>query len=407
MSRIQMGVWLTVTGILHSMRMWLITTAFAFSPLAVVGQPVTDDDPFRGEPLGLRPQVEIRAMIDGGPELTMPRSVLADSLHIYVLDPASFGVHRFDRAGAWLSTIGAEGDGPGEFRRLDGMGWRSDTLWVSDGRLARLSFFDRDGVLLRSVRLSVADGSVSWRPSGVLGARITGSFGLSPDLAAATDSIPIAVFDEDGTVADTLAWRITGRGVVSFRTASRQSSLQYPFDRRGLMAFDPRRRWLYLATWRVGATGADRLELVRITAAGDTAARMTLPLGRIPVSARDVRSYARAQYEERPERMRSGLSVEDMVQAFLRHHENPSETHVDAMIASEEGTLWLRKTDRTADGAPQRWAGYEPDAGFLGFVQFPPGHQLLAAADGLLWTRGEGAFGLPTITGWEIARRTP
>lgn len=402
-----MGARFNVARVRHSMWMSLIPSAFAFSPLAAVGQAVVDDDPFRGEPLGLRPQVEIRATFEEGPELTMPRGVLADSAHIYVLDPAALGVHRFDRAGAWLSTIGAEGDGPGEFRRLDGMGWRSDTLWVSDGRLGRLSFFDRNGVFKRSVRLSVTDGSVIWRPSGVLGARIMGSFGLTPEVASATDSIPIAVFDEGGTVADTLAWRITGRGVVSLGTASQRSSLRYPFDRRGLTAFDPRRRWLYLATWRVGATGADRLELVRITAAGDTAATITLPFGRIPVSARDIRSYARARYEERPERMRSGLSVEDMVQAFLRHHENPSETHVDAMVASEEGTLWLRKTDRTADGAPQRWVGYEPDEGFLGFVQFPPGHQLLAATDGLLWTRGEGAFGLPTITGWEISRRTP
>ena len=173
------------------------------------------------------------------------------------------------------------------------------------------------------------------------------------------------------------------------------------------MAFDPKRRWLYLAAWRDGADGADRLEVVRITAAGDTAVRRTLPFGRTPVSARDVRSYARARYEERPERMRSGLSVEEMAQALLGHHDSPSWTDVDAMVASEEGTLWLRMNDRTAEGAPQRWVGYEPDEGSLGLVQFPPDHQLLAATDGLLWTRVSGAFGLPSITGWRIARPTP
>ena len=61
------------------------------------------------------------------PELTAPAVLVTDSTHIYVLAPAAVGVHRFDRRGGWVETIGGEGDGPGEFRRATAMGWLSDT----------------------------------------------------------------------------------------------------------------------------------------------------------------------------------------------------------------------------------------------------------------------------------------
>ena len=51
-------------------------------------------------------------------------------------------VKLFDRNGKLVSRLGRRGEGPGEFSALGRGGWIGDSLWISDPRLARISFFD-------------------------------------------------------------------------------------------------------------------------------------------------------------------------------------------------------------------------------------------------------------------------
>lgn len=59
-------------------------------------------------------------------------------------------IRRFDAAGTELSSIGAKGEGPGEFRMMSIGGFAGESLWVSDPMLRRTTFFDADGQLLRT-----------------------------------------------------------------------------------------------------------------------------------------------------------------------------------------------------------------------------------------------------------------
>lgn len=79
--------------------------------------------------------------------------------------------------------------------------------------------------------------------------------------------------------------------------------------------------------------------------------------------------------------------------------ERPSETAVNAMVASEDGTVWLRRTRPTATSLTQ-WAGYDHVGDYVGFLEFPVEYYLMAASGGMLWTVDRDALGLPTITGW-------
>ena len=56
----------------------------------------------------------------------------------------------------------------------------------------------------------------------------------------------------------------------------------------------------------------------------------------------------------------------------LRQIARPSETVVDALVASEDGTVWFRRT-RPMDASLTLWAGYRHNGGFVGFVEFPVG----------------------------------
>ncbi len=176
-------------------------------------------------------------------------------------------------------------------------------------------------------------------------------------------------------------------------------SISHPFDRRSLLAHDPHSRWLWLGTWQEGADDRNSLQLLRVTTAGDTAAAVRIPLDRVTVLRGRVQSYARRVYSGLPESFRARVSSGELAQAFLGQIARPSETAVDAMVASEDGTLWLRRTSAAAR-SPTQWTGYHVDRGFVGFVELPVEYHLLAASEGMLWTVDQDPLGLPTITGW-------
>lgn len=346
----------------------------------------------------------------GGAELTDPWGVLADSTHIYVLDPPAFGVHRFDRTGAWLSTIGSEGEGPGEFRRPTAMGLVSDTLWVADGGLSRLSYLSREGEYVRSVRFSVVLGSSVYTPRRALiggGILSTEHFSTS---APVLPTLNLLVFDEEGEIAETLAWRPRGRAAVSVTTPGGNGgqrggsvSLSHPLDLQSLIAYDPLGRWVYVGGWRPDQLSSSNFELMRITPSGDTAMAVRLPLARRALEADEVQAHARMIRSALPEALRTRIGERALLRAFAEQIPHPAETAVDAMLASEDGTVWLRQT-RGGSERSTHWARFRPGVGLDGFVDLPAGHRLLAASGGALWTVNRDIWGVPSVIGWRPAR---
>jgi len=68
--------------------------------------------------------------------------------NIYVLDGLAACVRAFRPDGTYLRTIGGPGEGPGEFRRPNGLVIASDGhIWVSDTQNNRFTAFDLDGAL--------------------------------------------------------------------------------------------------------------------------------------------------------------------------------------------------------------------------------------------------------------------
>lgn len=67
-------------------------------------------------------------------------------------------------------TTGRNGSGPGEFRLISTMGWRVDTLWVTDLRLNRVTGFLAGRTLLRSIALPSRGSFVARDDSSFIGA---------------------------------------------------------------------------------------------------------------------------------------------------------------------------------------------------------------------------------------------
>lgn len=68
-----------------------------------------------------------------------------------VADRGEMAVRIHDDQGRRLRTAGREGEGPGEFGALNGLGFLGDSLVVFDSRWSRISVFDGGGVFVREI----------------------------------------------------------------------------------------------------------------------------------------------------------------------------------------------------------------------------------------------------------------
>jgi hypothetical protein len=94
-----------------------------------------------------------------------PRGVLADSGgRIFVLDGGNYRVQVFDVNGAYVRTLGSEGQGPGELAQPTGIALAGDHLVVHDTQNAKFSIWSAEGDHLGDARFTGGRG-----PVGVVG----------------------------------------------------------------------------------------------------------------------------------------------------------------------------------------------------------------------------------------------
>lgn len=75
---------------------------------------------------------------------------------VYVVTSAWEGVHVFDNDGSWITNIGGEGGGPGEFRNVNGIAVSKVgdlLLYDQSGGGGRLTHLDNNGLYLNSINL--------------------------------------------------------------------------------------------------------------------------------------------------------------------------------------------------------------------------------------------------------------
>lgn len=115
-----------------------------------------DNQPVWGDEITLEEELCI-GELDGAPEYTLGHvsaMAVGSDGSIFVYDAAVNNVIRFDSSGAWVAVVGGEGEGPGEYRVVQGIrtlpGGRLAT-W--DPRLNRITVYDTDGGYLDSYRV--------------------------------------------------------------------------------------------------------------------------------------------------------------------------------------------------------------------------------------------------------------
>jgi len=324
----------------------------------------------------------------------------------FILDRGIPAVRVFDGEGRFLRQIGGRGQGPGEL--LSPLSWDlvSDTLWIADQRLGRVSLFTLGGELVRDHRISEARGSAGGlSPVQALpGGGFLAVAPLGPDLRRAERGVVafqqhLLRLGPEMAVQDTLnsygvefpALHAGAGGIVNFNAAA-----DGPL---AVHSADPEIRTLIIhrrvpegreteAEFRIRVTGSEEDREITVRYA-------PVPL---PGAVRDsVRSSLQGTLD------RSGAprstTAELMELATLPETLPP----VTAATLAPDGSLWLERerfTERT------RWLVLDRELAPVAHVVAPAGRtlRLTAVSGDHVWAVEEDELGVESVVRYRIVR---
>lgn len=327
---------------------------------------------------------ELRIGTTDGPPMTQLFRV-EDALRlpdgrIVVLNRGTREVRFFDATGSFMSSLGRDGEGPGEFRDpIEISLLTPDSLVVWDWELNRVSVLTVDGVFVRAFNLQPTapnpTGRIDIADHGrtvVIAShevRIPNDSGLMPQ------RLLLLRYDVEGVLQDTVAILPYGSmGVIDSESRMAGGPL---FDARASFAIDGTN--LYLAD---GSEPEVRilngsLELVRIV-------RWTPPDR--TVTPEDVDRYKRERLE--------GLSGSALQLLRKRYEAVPVSDQfpaVSSILVGSDGNTWVRRFQRPFSGV-QTWWRFDSHDAFscavdlpvqLDVVQFDGGVVIAIAEDDL------------------------
>jgi hypothetical protein len=330
---------------------------------------------------------------------------------LYVLDRGNHEVRVFDTRGRHVRTFGREGAGPGEFLGASTAGWLADTLWVSDALQTRTTFFMPNGSVLRTVGPAVR-ASTRYMP-GLTEAVLADGSSLvlarplqprSPTEATDVSRLPVLRVPKSGP-PDTVAWRDLRNRMVRVSLGNRRLMLLQPWDDSPLLAVSTNGRVIVMLT-RPAAVRPEnaRFRVTRLTPAGDTTFSRSFLYTPVPVPSGWVSSWADETAgvisAGRGNTERNSLAAALSRGAYVPKFMPP----VTAVVAADDGTVWLRREDR---GALVAWTVLGLDGLPLADVNAPSGLEIQQVQRSHVWGVMTDEMDVPYIYRYRIQRPAP
>jgi len=292
---------------------------------------------------------------------------LADG-RIVVADGGSREIRYFSAGGKHLATTGGKGDGPGEFRWIDWMGARGDSVYVWDSFATRLTVLGPRGERSRTVHVDglempfpkaaglMGDGTLVLRPSGALEQD-------APLEGERRDSIPyLRVSVETGRVSGRLGRFFLGERFVTRRGGMYLASFVV-FGRQGFFA--PHSGGFY-------AGDNERFEITAYGEDGRPLRRLGRPHEPERARPAEVEAHlARLRDSQDFAKLFPGMQrVRELQLARLPHRSTlPAFARV---LVDAEGAVWMEEF-RADPEAPPAWSVFDAGGRWLGRVATPAG----------------------------------
>lgn len=314
-------------------------------------------------------------------------------------------VKRFDQDGT-PSAIGRKGDGPGEFQMPTVAGTVADTLWISDVRLRRTSFFGPDQALLRTQpwpdAARASGNGVRWQlllPLAYLGDGALLADAMHdptaprPAWAAALQWSGSAILRlaSDGAMERVVAWIPANDCTENVPIAGGDVIVRIPFCTGTPRHIDPETGRIALALTDAGLT-----RVVALSATGDTVLvkELRFPPVTIPAALRDSARQAEAL------RAGTGGQAFDKVMARIPTVYPP----VARILNGRDGTTWI---EVATSGPDHIWQRLDAHGDVTGAVRLPRAVSIAVAERGMLWGVETDEDGFMQVVRFRVGAVTP
>jgi hypothetical protein len=292
-------------------------------------------------------QEELR--IDGYEADLVPihRLMMGGEGEIVVTQTLDAALVVFDARGERQGSFGRRGSGPGEFQTIGFLGWRGDSIWVTDPRQRRMTFIAPDLENSRSFQLGTAPVRFVLKDSSFV-YRIDATQGLTAEgLAVKFLSVPVGRSAPAWAPASAIA--VVGHdGLVTTMLDSIPNvALRIETESGGMLGV----RFNNLPAYVLSADG-ERLAIASAPPAGQPASHVTVSVTAIDGTRLSSRAYPltpdplpRAVWDSMVESIPRGMLSRDLLEVLLATPPPVSYPPVQGIVFSREHRVWVRVHD--------------------------------------------------------------
>ncbi len=301
----------------------------------------------------------------------------------------------YDPNGIHLQSVGREGDGPGEFRRMrEPWPLGSDSIAIWDSRSARLSVFDVDGEFGRSFQLDPVPDALRPSPLGILA---DNSLLVSATIrregprryGLQRDSVLYARYSFQGVHMATLIRRPGGEFFSQDFGGGRYVSTGLPFGLSPTTTVFGD-RWYYGPSerWEIEVYSADGA-LTHLFRRDEPNRPVTEELGgedRESVSDSDDAPPAAGGF---------AIDMPPIPETMPAYK---------SFMVSDDGSLWVENYTHIVSSEQPSWAVFRDDGRYLGVVETPMGAQVTHIGDDFVLVIWEDELGVQQVRMYELIK---
>lgn len=355
----------------------------------------------------LAPEPSLRiGSLEDGPDALVRVGALAvtGDGRVLVTQSQDGQVRVYSPDGSLEARIGQSGEGPGEFQVVSQVGRMGDTVWVTDSRSRRTSWFDAGGELLRDERYPEvappAEGHRAdyVRPLADGRAIALTSAEFQSDLEGTDHRFPLLVTARDGSDPVTVGTRNLQheRAMLVSGSAGAFTSIQVFTQRwsdHTLWANAPDGTSIVIVERPVASTpDSASYRVTRVGLAGDTVFSTAVRYRPLALAAAERDSLVRRYTQN------GDMSESDLRNVLFLPDLHPPATEV---FVGLDGATWIAR--ERPDGASEiTWDVVGPDGAHVASVSGPAGLRLMAADGRTAWGLETGDFDEPYVVRYEV-----
>lgn len=353
-------------------------------------------------------ELHITGSVDPSPGLGEVSAIAVDDEgNIYIPLFVQGTILVYDDEGRPVRSIGERGRDPGEFDRVYGLGFVGDSLYAIDFGLRRVSYFSRDGELLRTWDLTPPPVDPPFAPGMPFAVFADGSMAIGTAWPPTIDRealrrVPQLRIEAGGESADTVAWlgyERTGRRVED--ELGRPLPVGSPLSDDAFAIFSADGSRLVSIDRTLPEDGGTSTFGVAVSDGwGDT-----IYSRRYEYEPREVDDEAIDQIvEQGAARIQGAFQSPEDAETFVRSAMFLPSYYppVTNAVFTDEGRLWIQREN--VPDEPERWLVLNESGDRVARVTLPERLRVVVIRDDKLWGIGHDENGSTYVARYAIER---